>query len=421
MSRARLRRALPRIAALCVAAIAGAAPAHAQVFLASQPHPQFSIGPLFIVTVVQPDLTTVANVSFSLTLRPNVTDVEIDGDLFLLWPAEVSAANLPGAADPTLGQELERRGFAVLSSGRLALRSRDRMVVGTGAQGDPIEPGASFVTFNRRTAAAQFGGATYVKIPWTSKLVDSLNVVTLVLPLRGLILQKPATWLEETFWGRRWVLTVGFGDLGSPAQALYPFYFEQRERAVPLAREFSQIVANFTNSDHLRIESIAPAGATRRPSRVRAGNEVVTLPLNPVDSTAQNVKVEFSYFWGWIAWRPIVVSAILLLLSNVAGALMFGREVFTTMRARRRAQRLARRRRPPIEDATCTLAPGLTYDQVVERFGVPDEEHVEIVPNGRRTVVYRDDRHDRAEAVEFVLDSGQVTSVARRVRKFPVP
>ena len=410
------------IVAFCLAAVAVGAPAHAQVFLASEPHPRFAIGPLFIVTVVQPDLSTVANISFSLTPRPNVSTEDIEGDLFLLWPAEVMEPSLPGAADPSLARELERRGFAVLASGRLALRSRDRMLVGTGATGEPLGPGASFVTFNRRTPAAHLGGATYVRIPWSPKLMDSLNVVTLVLPLRGLIVAKPATWLEETFWGRRWVLTTGFGDLGSPAQALYPFYFEQRDRVIPLAREFSQIVANFTESDHLRIESIAPAAATRRPSRVRAGNEVVTLPINPVESTAQNVKVEFSYFWGWIAWRPIVVSAILLLLSNVAGALMFGREVFTTMRARRRARRIARQRRPPVAaDEISTLTTGLTYDQIVERLGEPDEEHTEIVPDGRRTIVYRDESHGRAEDLEIVLHDGHVTSVARRVRKFPMP
>lgn len=392
------------------------------MFLASEPHPRFAIGPLFLVTTVQPDLTTVANVSFSLTPRPNVRAEELEGDLYLLWPAEVTEPNLPGAADPALARELERRGFAVLASGRVALRVRDRMLVGTGATGEPLGQGASFVTFNRRAPAAQLGGATYVKIPWTPKLMDSLHVVTLVLPLRGLIVAKPATWLEETFWGRRWVLTSGFGDLGSPAQALYPLYFEHRERAVPLAREFSLIVATFTNSDRLRIESIAPAAATRRPSRIRAGNEVVTLPINPAESTAQNVKVEFSYFWGWIAWRPIVVSLVLLLLSNVAGALMFGREVFTTMRARRRARLIARRRRPPIPAETISnLTAGLSYEEIVARLGEPDEEHAELVPDGRRAVVYRDERHGRTDDLEIVLHDGRVTSVARRVRKLPTP
>jgi hypothetical protein len=410
------------VAALVLLAGLSASPASAQVFLASEPHPRFAIGPLFVVATVRPDLTSVVNVSFSLTFRPNVPPEEVQGDLYLLWPAEVTASNEPGAADPALARDLERRGFEVLSSGRVSLRSRDRMVVGTGATGEPIGQGASYVTFTRRTpAAAQLGGATYVKIPWTTKLVDSLHVVTLVLPLRGLIAPKPATWVEETFWGRRWVLTAGFGDVGSPAQALYPFYFEQRERAVPLAREFSQVVANFADAGHLRIESIAPAAATRRPSRVRAGNEVVTLPLNPGDATAaQNVKVEFSYFYGWIAWRPIVVSAILLLLSNVAGALMFGREIFTTVRTRRRARLISIRRRRPIPaDAVTGITAGLTYDELVHRLGVPDEEHQDLVPDGRRAVIYRDERGGEIAEIEIVLHGDQVAKVARRLRRLP--
>src|SRR5258705_13467043 len=114
------------------------------------------------------------------------------------------------------------------------------------------------------------------------------------------------------------------------------------------------------------IDNIEPAAATRRTSRIRAGNELVTLVLTSVDGIApQNLKVQFSYFAGRIAWRPIVVSLLLLLLGNVAGAIMFGREVFGVVRARRRARRAAGRLRAEwlTGDAqAATLLGSATYD-----------------------------------------------------------
>src|SRR5262249_55192933 len=83
---------------------------------------------------------------------------------------------------------------------------------------------------------------------------------------------------------------------------------------VHLAREFSLVVMTFADSDHLRIEEIAPANATRRLSRVRAGAEVVSMPLVATEGiTPQLLKVQFSYFSGRIAWRPILVSLVLLM------------------------------------------------------------------------------------------------------------
>ena len=56
--------------ALLIAVLVVAAPAasHAQVFLASRPHPDFRIGPLFVVANVRPDLGPVTIIlAFSLT------------------------------------------------------------------------------------------------------------------------------------------------------------------------------------------------------------------------------------------------------------------------------------------------------------------------------------------------------------------
>jgi hypothetical protein len=244
-------------------------------------------------------------------------------------------------------------------------------------------------------------------------------VTTLVLPLRGLVTPKPASWVAETFWGRRWILTVGFGDLGSPVMPLYSIYFEHRDRVVHLAREFSQIIASFDDSDHLIIDQVEPGSATRRPSRIRAGSELVSLAVNPAEGIApQNLKVQFTYFAGRIAWRPILVSLLLLLLGNIAGAIMFGREMFGLVRARRRARRAAGRLRAEwlTGDAqAATLLGSATYDDVVARWGPPDEDRERLSTPGRRTIVYRAQRNGQAYEVALEITDGRVTEIERRV------
>jgi hypothetical protein len=410
-----------RVVLVALLALTGFLPpaASAQVLLASEPHPDFTVGPLFVIATVRPDLTVTVNLSFSLTPRPGVSRAAMEQDLFLLWPAEVAEATAPGAADPALARGLGGK-FVVQNSGRLQLRSRDRTLVGTGQLGEVLPQVASYVTVIRAgSLAGQVSPVSYIKIPWTPRLTDPLTVTTLVLPLRGLVTPKPASWVAETFWGRRWILTVGFGDLGSPVMPLYSIYFEHRDRVVRLAREFSQIIASFDDSDHLIIDQTEPGSATRRPSRIRAGSELVSLALNPAEGIApQNLKVQFTYFAGRIAWRPIVVSLLLLLLGNIAGAIMFGREMFGLVRARRRSRRAAGRLRAEwlTGDAqAATLLGSATYDDVVARWGPPDEDRERLSTPGRRTIVYRAQRNGQAHEVAIEIANGRVTEIERRV------
>ena len=410
-----------RVALVALLALTGFLPpaASAQVLLASEPHPDFTVGPLFVIATVRPDLTVTVNLSFSLTPRPGVSRGAMEQDLFLLWPAEVAEATAPGPADPALARGLGGK-FVVQNSGRLQLRSRDRTLVGTGQLGEVLPQVASYVTVIRAgSLAGQVSPVSYIKIPWTPRLTDPLTVTTLVLPLRGLVTPKPASWVAETFWGRRWILTVGFGDLGAPVMPLYSIYFEHRDRVVRLAREFSQIIASFDDSDHLIIDQTEPGSATRRPSRIRAGSELVSLALNPAEGIApQNLKVQFTYFAGRIAWRPIVVSLLLLLLGNIAGAIMFGREMFGLVRARRRSRRAAGRLRAEWltgDTQAATLLGSATYDDVVARWGPPDEDRERLSTPGRRTIVYRAQRNGQAHEVAIELTDGRVTEIERRV------
>jgi hypothetical protein len=197
-------------ALLGVVALLGVLPgvAWAQIFLASKPHPDFTVGPLFVIANVRPDLSVTVNLSFSLTLRPRASPLALEQDLFVLWPAELAESTTAGPADPALARDLHDNLVAV-GGGRLQLRSRDRTLVGTGQLGGPLPEVASYVIVSRRgPLGSQVSPVTYIKIPWTPKLTDPLAVTTLVSPMRGLVTPKPASWVAETFWGRRWVVTV---------------------------------------------------------------------------------------------------------------------------------------------------------------------------------------------------------------------
>jgi hypothetical protein len=74
-----------------------ASPAAAQVFLASEPHPRFTIGLLFVVVAIRLDLTSIANVSFSPTVRANVS------------PPDLRRRSVPVVAGRGHGSERARR------------------------------------------------------------------------------------------------------------------------------------------------------------------------------------------------------------------------------------------------------------------------------------------------------------------------
>ena len=72
---------------------------HAQAFIASRPHPEFGIGPLFLSVSVGKDDVRPAHrpvtvtVTWNLALPERGAAADMAQDLYLLWPGEV-----PGAA-----------------------------------------------------------------------------------------------------------------------------------------------------------------------------------------------------------------------------------------------------------------------------------------------------------------------------------
>ena len=248
---------------------------------------------------------------------------------------------------------------------------------------------------------------------------DQLSVVTLAVPFKNLITPKPATWFEELFWGRRWVLTASYGDVGALVLPLYPLYFEHRDRVIRLAPDFSLIIANFADADHLRIAEIDPTSATRRGSRLRAGGEIVSLVLAPAEGVyPQTLRVHFSYFMGRIAWRPILVSLLFILLGNLAGIFIVSQQVHGFARTR---LAVLRKNRPDADQTGAVLpretlaliVPGrTTAEEVVRLCGPPTEEHEHLGDDtvGRRTIAYRGTRTFTHHGFRF----GRIATVARR-------
>jgi hypothetical protein len=213
------------------------------------------------------------------------------------------------------------------------------------------------------------------------------------MTLKDLVTQKAATWLDELFWGRRHVLSLSAGSAGSVA--LYSILLDQRDRVIRLARDFSILGVEFADAEHLRVEEISPSSATRRPSRVRAGAETVALALGAGEGLVPQVlTVRFSYFSGRVAWRPILVSLVALVLGNLMGAFMFTREI--TRLCRRwfhfeRRDRAGRASGAVVDGTTLArIVPSeTTRAEVIRWCGPPCEERVRHGPEGRRTLLYR--------------------------------
>ncbi len=151
---------------------AAVVPAHAQVFIAANARPEFSIAPLFVSASVRSEdvakrvSPVTVTVSWSVAPAANRTPAEIAQDLYLLWPGEVASTVHGDAADPTLARQVEALGFTIKKHGLLPLSARNRSGMGTGT-GVRLLGEASFVTFSRpETVARGSRAATFIRIPW---------------------------------------------------------------------------------------------------------------------------------------------------------------------------------------------------------------------------------------------------------------
>jgi hypothetical protein len=400
----------PVAAALAVALLSlGLSPAaaSAQVFIASKPHPEFWIAPVSItVTIRQRDVEgdlgpLRINMAFSVAPPPARDPAEFAQDLYLLWPGQLVGTDGADGADPVLVQKVEALGFKVLVHGRVPLSAVNRAQMGTGAgaAGRRQLADASFVTFARPEGLARGARpASYVRIPWAPELASLDWLPRLELSVKGAIRPRRVSWLEETFWGRRHIITLSFGDVGY--SSLYPLYYGNRDHVIPLAPDFSRLTVNFTEANHLKIDEVVPATASRRMSETREDTEVLSIPLLAADGIVpQTLKVQFVYFRGRLPWRPILLSALLLGLGNLTGPIVGNllRKLGRTLRDRvhvGRGEAPGRARgQVPAAEVLARIRPGeTTYRDVIELAGGEAEEEQRLPSGEIRAVIYRGQR-----------------------------
>lgn len=413
------------------------------MFLASRPNPDFTVGPLFVRATVTPALGAAqVDILFSLVIPPARSGAAIEQDLYLLWPDEVDRLTAEGAPDPALAKYVEERGFTVIHEGRLPLSAQSLYRMGDELPPEPIPGGAPFVSFVRQGGPLGLTApVTYVRIPWTPLLANRTWLINLRMGLPRLVKPRPATWVENVFWGHRHVMSLTFNDVRP--RAMFPLYLESRHRLIRLADEPSQLLVNFANAGDLKIQDVFPRTASRRMSETLESTEVVSVFLDHSEGiTPQVLTVQFGYFTGWQSWAPVLFAALFFVLGNLAGPLI-------AMLARRVGARLAGRihfgPRRSVEWQTGTVVPRetlariepgtTTLDEVLRLCGPDPEEHEQLAMPERQILVYRgrkvvpqrrrrfgwlatvsrwDAEHHE---VEITLDRGVVQDVQARVRR----
>ena len=419
--------------------------AEAQVFLASRPNPEFMIGPLFVRATVVPDTEVVTvDVLWSLMIPPNTAGAAIEQDLYLLWPNAVDGDSSPGATDPALAAYVKARGFTPIAEGRLPLLAKSLYRIGEELPPEPIKSGAPFVTFVRQGGPLGLTPpVTYVRIPWTPLLANRTWQMNLRMELTDLMKRRKATWIEDLFWGPQHTISLTFNDVR--ARALFPVYFERRDRVVRLADDPSQLLVNLRDADHLKIYEFYPGSARRRLSETLDSTEEITLFLdNSEGISPQVLTVQFGYFRGMRAWAPVLIPIAFFALGNLAmpifmsivrrvSAVLKGRVQFGPGGAERQTGVILSR------DTVARIVPGVTtYAEVLRYCGPDPEEHEELTAPGRRTLIYRGRRvapqgrralgwlatvrrwSMEQHEVEIALERDVVSDVQARVRRSPL-
>lgn len=419
--------------------------AHAQVFIASRPHPDFGIGPLFLSVHIGKDdvrpahRPLIVTMTWSLVLPATRVAADIAQDLYLLWPGEVPGAPGEERIDPPLARQVRALGFRSMESGHLRLSGGRRSDLATGATVRTLAE-APFVTFRGQGSVRGARGATVIRIPWVPELSSGDWLVRLDIPVRDVVVSRPVPWLEDVFWGRWYVIALAFGDLESPA--LYPFYFAARDRIVPVARDLSLLVVDFADARHLRIDDIVPASARRLDGGRHEDQATISLALGAAQGLrSQLLTVDFTYAPQRLPARPLVISAALVILGGTL------RWLFTpvmawlgrTLRARVLLGPAAAGRdlaRAPSPEFLAQIRPGeTTYEDVRRLYGPAAEEQVNLLAGDMRTLVYRDRRviprrgwwlgwlatvrywNVEAREVEITFDRDRARDIHTRVRR----
>jgi hypothetical protein len=373
--------------------------ADAQVFLASRPDPAFTIGPLVLRAGLGSKLGPVTvEILWSLVLPPARGTAVVPQDLYLLWPTAVSVDATVGRPDPELARYVEARGFAVTEEGRVPLFAQSLQQMGGDLPLEPVPGGAPFATFvGQGGPLGLTAPATYIRIPWSPKLADRRWMLDLRLTIPDLIRPRKATWFERAFSGPRYEIALSFNDVRS--RALFPMYFEHRDRVIRLAEEPSQILINFAEANRLKIDEVSPPSSHRRVSETLENTEVVSSFIDPSEGLAPQVlTVQFGYFSGVQAWAPVLIPTVFFLLGNLAAVLVrtvgarVGKRLARRVRFGRPGPQGGSRQTGVIlsRETLARLVPGATtYDEVLRICGPEVEQLEQLSAPDRRSLVYR--------------------------------
>jgi len=222
----------------------------------------------------------------------------------------------------------------------------------------------------------------------------------LSMKVKGLVKRKPSTWLERTFWGERHRISLSFNEVRH--RAIFPLYFEHRDRIVRLSEDPAQLMVDFADSPHLKIDEMSPPSARRQLSETREQTETVSVFIDRTEGlNAQTLSVQFGYFTDLQSWAPVLIPIAFFLAGNVGGVLLrtvaerlnkrwAGRVGFWT----RRGEQPTRETGVVLDrDRLARITPGATtYEQVLELLGHTVEERQSLNVPERRTLIYRGKR-----------------------------
>jgi hypothetical protein len=379
--------------------VAGAAGvAHAQLFIGSRSNTELAVGPLFLMATVTPNLDLVTiDVLWTLNVPATRSAADMEQTIYLLWPGEVVPDPKAGKSDPELNKYVEDRGFTVIEDGRVALLARSAYQLETDAPPERIPTGAAFVTFVRQGGAlGMTTPASYIRVPWHPKMTNRAWLMNLRFEARGLLKPKPATWVEATFFGRRQRFELSFNDVRS--RALFPIYFENRDRVLRLTEDPSQLVMLFTEAERLKVDEIAPSGAMRRRHESLEQTEVVSRFLDTSEGIVpQTLTAQFGYFAGLQSWAPVLIPVFFFLLGNVVRPLIegplkrLGTSFFSRFHIGRAGKQPERETGVVLSrEELARIVPGqTTREQVLQIAGGAPEEFEQLTAPDRRTLIFR--------------------------------
>lgn len=424
---------------VAVALAAVSATAEGQVLLASRPHSGLVVTPLFVVADLASGAADVpVEVLFSLMIPSDKSALELEQDLFLLWPGEVVGTDTIGGIELPAYVAAQ---VSVIARGHVQLQAQRHYE--SPADTVVMKTGAPFVSVVRTGGPmGRSPAATYIRIPWNPLLANQAWLMSVRFVAKGLVKPKPTTWLGRTVSGPRHTLTLGFNDVGAPA--MFSMYYWQRDNVLPVTSP-ARLVANFARADHLAVDEMFPPAARREPSPSQPATDVVSLFLEPTEAlTPQVLRVEFGYFSRLQSWGPILIPALFFALGNAAGALVRGFAERLTRRlggwlqlGRQRASASGLDTGTVIDrERLAAIVPGeTTYEDVLRLCGSQVEVREDLAMPRRKTLVYRGRRdvpHRRwawswlaavsywdveRHEVEIVVDDGLVQNIHVRVER----